>query len=228
TLGLDQSERLGVYEQALAVDLRDQPLEPRLGAYGELHTTEGTSLAGGAFNYFEAIGDVRGFVPLPARIVLAGRARFGGIWGDIPVTERLFSGGAISQRGFSERRLAPFVHGTTFDAQGNQTGTSYVPYGGGGLFETSVEARVPVTTFRTMPVGFVTFLDGGDVTETPGELDLGHLNWAVGGGLRLVTAIGPVRFDVGYRLNRTKPTLDNRNPDPGQSIAYHLTIGEAF
>jgi outer membrane translocation and assembly module TamA len=87
-----------------------------------------------------------------------------------------------------------------------------------------VEARIPITTFRTMPVGIVTFLDGGDVTSTPGELDLGNLHWAVGGGLRLITAVGPVRFDVGYRLNRT----GGDNPDPNQRFAYHLTIGEAF
>jgi outer membrane protein assembly factor BamA len=180
--------------------------------------------AGGQFNYFEAIGDVRGFVPLPARAVLAMRGRYGGIWGDIPMTERLFSGGAVSQRGFSERRLAPFVHGATFKPDGSVSGSAYVPYGGGGLIETSVEARVPVTTVRSMPLGFVAFLDGGDVTETPGELDVGNLNWAVGGGLRLVTAIGPVRLDVGYRLNRT----GDGNPDPNQHFAYHLTIGEAF
>ncbi len=225
TLGLDRSERIGAYEQAVVVDLRDKPIEPRLGAYADLRTTEGTRLAGGAFNYFEAIGDVRGFAPLPLDgAVLAARARYGGIWGDVPVTERLFSGGAVSQRGFAERQLAPFVHGTTFDASGNPTGTPYIPYGGAGLFETSVEARIPITTFRTMPVGIVTFLDGGDVTETPGQLDLGNLNWAVGGGLRLVTAVGPVRFDVGYRLNRT----GDGNPDPNQHFAYHLTIGEAF
>ncbi len=225
TLGLDRSERIGGYEQALVVDLRDKPIEPRLGAYGELRTTEGTPLAGGAFNYFEAIGDVRGFAPLPGRTVLAARARYGGIWGDIPVTERLFSGGAVSQRGFGERRLAPFVHGTTFHPDGTISGSvADIPYGGGGLFETSLEAQVPITTVRTMPLGIVAFLDGGDVTQTPGQLDLGNLNWAVGAGLRLMTAVGPVRFDVGYRLNRT----GGNNPDPGQQVAYHLTIGEAF
>jgi outer membrane protein insertion porin family len=225
TLGLDRSERLGGYEQALVVDLRDKPIEPRLGAYGELRITEGTALAGGAFNYFEAIGDVRGFAPmLLDGAVLAARARYGGIWGDVPVTERLFSGGAVSQRGFAERQLAPFVHGATFNANGTVSGSAYIPYGGAGLFETSVEARVPITTFRTMPVGIVTFLDGADVTETPGQLALGNLNWAIGGGLRLITAVGPVRFDVGYRLNRT----GGNNPDPNQHFAYHLTIGEAF
>lgn len=228
TLGLDHSERLGGYEQTVVVDLRDKPIEPRLGAYGELHLTEGTRLAGGAFDYLETIGDVRGFAPLLLDgAVLAARARYGAIWGDVPVTERLFSGGAASQRGFGERRLAPFVHGATFNPDGMVSGSAYVPYGGAGLFETSVEARVPITTFRTMPVGIVTFLDGGDVTNTPGELDFGNLNWAVGGGLRLLTAVGPVRFDVGYRLNRTDKNNPN-DPDPGQHFAYHLTIGEAF
>jgi outer membrane protein assembly factor BamA len=225
TLGLDRSERIGGYEQAVVVDLRDKPLEPRLGAYGELRTTEGTPLAGGAFSYFEAIGDLRGFAPLFFDgAVIAARARYGGIWGDIPVTERLFSGGAVSQRGFGERRLAPFVHGTTFNPDGTISGSAYIPYGGGGLFETSLEARVPITTIRTMPLGIVTFLDGGDVTETPGQLDFGNLNWAVGGGVRLITAVGPVRLDVGYRLNRT----GGDNPDPSSHFAYHLTIGEAF
>jgi outer membrane protein assembly factor BamA len=227
TLGLDRNERLGGYEQAVVVDLRDKPIEPRLGAYGELRITEGTSLAGGAFNYFEAIGDVRGFAPLPGRAVLAARARYGGIWGDVPVTERLFSGGAVSQRGFAERQLAPFVQGATFNPDGTVSGHASVPYGGAGLFETSIEARIPITTFRTMPVGIVTFLDGGDVTETPGGLDFGNLNWAVGGGLRLITAVGPVRLDIGYRLNRTDPH-NPTDPDPNQHFAYHLTIGEAF
>jgi outer membrane protein assembly factor BamA len=246
-LGLQHSELVGGYEQAVIVDLRDRPLEPRLGAYGELRTTEGTPLAGGAFSYFEAIGDVRGFAPLLIDgAVLAARARYGGIWGDIPVTERLFSGGAVSQRGFSERRLAPFVSGVPFQTvtvgktQVSRLGGARVeiPYGGGGLFEASVEARVPITTVRTMPLGIVAFLDGGDVTETPSDLDLGNLHWAVGGGLRLMTAVGPVRFDVGYRLTRTGPNLTSCgwstgaraqcDPDPGQHVAYHLTIGEAF
>ena len=166
---------------------------------------------------------MRGFAPLLLDgAVLAARARYGAIWGDVPVTERLFSGGAVSQRGFGERRLSPFVSGPTNGVMGGPT--IDVPYGGAGLFETSIEARVPITKIRTMPVGIATFLDGGDVTLTPAELDLGHLNWAVGGGLRVMTVVGPVRLDIGYRLNRTGPT----DPEPGTRYTYHLSIGEAF
>jgi outer membrane protein assembly factor BamA len=242
-LGLDQSERNAGLLQALVVDLRDHPLEPRFGAYGELRTIEGGAYAGGAFNYFETTGDARGYLPLPGRIVIAGRARFGGIWGDVPATERFFSGGAISQRGFGERRLAPFTKAHPYvlakdmagnlilDANGKPTSQldpmnfAAAPYGGAGLIETSLEARVPVTTIRSMPIGFVTFLDGGDVTDAPGDLNVMDLHWAVGGGLRVMTPIGPARLDVGYRLNRRHGPLD---PDHGQLFAYHLTVGEAF
>jgi len=47
--------------------------------------------------------------------------------------------------------------------------------------------------------------------------------------LRLLTIVGPVRFDVGYRLNRTGIDRTGKDePVPGSHFAYHLTIGEAF
>ena len=38
------------------------------------------------------------------------------------------------------------------------------------------------------------------------------------------TVIGAVRFDFGYRLNRTGPM----EPEPNSHYAFHLSIGEAF
>ena len=225
-LGLNSAERIGAYQQAVVLELRDHPLEPTLGAYGELRATEGTPFAGGAFNYFQLVSDARGYVPLVFGSVLAARARYGAIWGDIPVTERFFAGGAVSQRGFGERQLSPFIRGVPPDMNGARMGAELtVPYGGGGLAETSVEARIPITTVYSMPLGFVTFLDGGDVVETPGDVNFGQLHWAVGGGLRLKTVVGPVRLDVGYRINRVGGPDD---PAAGARYAYHVTIGEAF
>lgn len=222
-LGIDRSARIGNYRESVILDLRDHPLEPRLGAYGELHVTEGTVAAGSAYNYVGLLSDARGYLPLPLLrgAVLAARARYGAVWGDVPVTERFFAGGAVSQRGFGERRLSPSVTGMSKLAGTTLT----VPYGGAGLIDTSVEARVPITKIRTLPVGVAVFLDGADVTETPGALKPLDLHWAAGGGLRVMTPIGPARFDVGYRLNRKGGPMD---PDPNSSFAYHLTIGEAF
>ncbi len=56
------------------------------------------------------------------------------------------------------------------------------------------------------------------------------LHTAVGGGLRYKTVIGTIRADVGVRLNRTAPceTDGTPNPDPGQRVAFHISIGESF
>jgi outer membrane protein assembly factor BamA len=222
TLHLDHGQRIGAYQQALVIDLRDHPIEPTLGAYAELHVSEGTKYAGGQFEYLELVPDVRGYVPLLYGAVLAGHARYGTFFGDVPATERFFSGGTNSQRGFAERKLAPFAHGVV----GDDAKMVDVPYGGSTLFESNLEARIPITTIKNMPLGAAVFLDGADVTDTRDQLDIGNLHWAVGAGLRLMTIVGPVRLDVGYRLNRTEP--GNNNPVPDSHFAYHLTIGEAF
>lgn len=219
-LGLDRSQRVGQFTQAAVLDLRDNPIEPRLGLYAELRLDEGTQLAGSAVEFYRATPELRGFVPVPVPgigLVLAARARAGRIWGDVPATERYFSGGSTTQRGFGERRLAPTLVG---EVDGDMR---EVPIGGAELAEASIELRTKLTTIRDMAVGGATFLDGGDVTNR-GELDLGNLHWAAGLGLRLYTVIGAVRADVGYRLNRTGPG----EPDPGSRWAFHFSIGEAF
>ncbi len=217
-LRLDGPERIGQYTQAISLDLRDSPIEPTLGAFAELRIDEGTQFAGGEADFFRITPELRGFVPVPkAPIVLAARARYGRIFGEIPATERYYSGGATTQRGFGERRLSPTLVG---EVDGD---IREVPIGGGELFETSFEVRSRLTKVKGMDLGGVTFLDGGDVTE-PGALDFGNLHWAIGVGLRLFTIVGPVRADVGYRLNR----YGSMEPDPGSRFAFHLSIGEAF
>jgi outer membrane protein assembly factor BamA len=216
-LGLDHAQRVGAYTQAVSLDLRDHPIETTQGAYAEVRVTEGTKYAGGAYDYLQIVPDVRGYLPLwkPSSAVLAGRVRVGALYGDLPVTERLFSGGASSHRGFGERMLAPFV----VEEDGD-----YIPYGGGALFETSLEARMRVGTIKNIPIGGVVFLDGGDVSERVSQLDLGNLHWAAGIGLRAHTIVGPIRTDLGYRLNRVGPM----EPAGTSRFAFHLSLGEAF
>jgi len=217
-LGLDHDERLGELRQTLVIDLRDNPIEPRFGLYGDLQVAEGTPYVGGATAFTQATPELRGYLPVGFGLVLAARARVGAFWGDIPVSERYFAGGASSQRGFGERQLAPTLTGTV--------GTSFesVPIGGGGMFDSSVELRARLGTFRAMDIGGVVFLDGGDVEDRFSDLDFGNLNWAAGGGLRVFTVLGAVRVDFGYRLNRTGPT----DPEPGSHYAFHLSLGEAY
>lgn len=217
-LGLSGPERIGQFYEALTLDLRDNPIEPRRGAYAEVRVDQGTPFAGGALTFFRVTPELRGFIPVPrSPAVVATRVRFGRIYGDVPVTERYFSGGATTQRGFGERRLAPFVRGVVGDQ------VEEVPIGGASLFESNVELRSRLTTIRGMGLGGVVFLDGANVVNQ-GEAGLMDLNWAAGLGLRLFTLVGAIRLDVGYRLNRTGPG----NPDAGSHYAFHLSIGEAY
>ncbi|MEP6863763.1 MAG: BamA/TamA family outer membrane protein [Deltaproteobacteria bacterium] len=214
---IDRPELLGSYRQGLVLDLRDNPIEPRLGLYAEMQLAEGGSYAGGQYQYEQVTPELRGYVPL-GPVVFAARARYGAIYGDVPPTERYYAGGASSNRGFAERMLAPSLTGPVNGS------TITVPYGGAGMIDTSIETRFPITKIKKMPLEGVVFLDGGDVTNTPAELNLGSLDWAAGLGLRLFTIVGPVRADFGYRLNHKGPM----DPEPNTPYAFHLSLGEAF
>lgn len=216
-LGLDRSELLGAFTQALVLDARDTPLATRRGLYVNVRAAEGTPYAAGRLSFVQLTPDVRGFVPV-GRFVLAARARFGAFFGDVPVSERYYAGGATSQRGFAERQLAPTVFGVV-DGE-----MESVPIGGAWLVDTSAEVRATVASVEGIPVGAVVFVDGANVTETAGELTSAGLHWAIGGGVRLMTQIGVVRFDVGWRLDKTGPA----RPEPESDYAFHLTIGEAY
>ncbi|MDQ3366417.1 MAG: BamA/TamA family outer membrane protein [Myxococcota bacterium] len=217
-LGLTDTQRNGTYRQSLTVDFRDNPMTTTRGVYGELAVTEGTKYAGGEFEYLQVVPELRGYLPVGAGVVLAARGRIGTFFGAVPATERFFSGGGTSHRGFGERRLSPSVTG---EVEGDSI---TVPYGGTTMLESGFEARIPLTTWRKIGIGAVTFLDGGDVTAERSQLDLGNLHWALGAGLRLHTVVGPIRFDLGYRLNRTGAM----DPAPGSRFAFHFSIGEAF
>ncbi len=212
-LGLDDPQRRGAYELSLAADKRDNSLEPHRGVFAQVRATYGTPAAGGALTYLQLTPELRGYFPLPRKIVLAGRARLGAIYGDVPVTERYFAGGANSHRGFAERHLAPGA--TSKDGQ--------VLVGGAGSIEAGLELRIPIGNLG-VPFGTELFLDGGDVTDRPSGLDPWNLHWAAGVGLWLKVFGLKVRGDVGYRLDRTGAG----EPQAGENVAYHLGVGDTY
>jgi outer membrane translocation and assembly module TamA len=73
-------------------------------------------------------------------------------------------------------------------------------------------------------LGGVGFVDAADVTETAEDLRPQKLHLAVGGGLRVLSPIGAVRFDLAFRANRYR----GLEPDTGSRFTYHLSIGESF
>jgi translocation and assembly module TamA len=211
--------RLGYYQQQLVYDRRDRPLDAHEGYYLALEALEGGWIAAGQVGFVRLKPEVRGYVPLGRRIVLAARAYYGRIVTngieDTPLPIRFYGGGADDHRGFGYERLSP---------QRRDSGGNLIPIGGSEEALGSVEARVEMFQLWQRWVSAAAFLDSGDVTDS-GELDLGNLHHAVGLGLRYDTLIGPVRVDVGYRLNRLNGPND---PDPDSRYAFHLSLGEAF
>lgn len=220
-LGVDEAYRVGYYEQSLALDLRDDVLDPHSGVYLGARLEEGTRYAVGRYEYVKGEIDTRGYYPVTDRVVLAGRVRHTQLLaGDsLPLTRRLFGGGASSQRGFAQRRLSPVRAPADPDSEVDDA-----LVGGNVRFESSAEVRWDVRPMFGNWLGVVGFVDGAEVTEEVDEFDIGRLHYAAGFGLRLGTLIGPIRADFGYRLNR----VGAGEPAPNSRFAVHVSIGEAF
>ena len=89
------------------------------------------------------------------------------------------------------------------------------PLGGRSLVELGAEFRLKVNE----TLGGVVFIEGGNVFDqaTP-ELSR-DLRWAIGFGARYFTAVGPLRLDFGFPLNR-RPIDD--------SFQFYVSVGQAF
>jgi outer membrane protein insertion porin family len=62
-------------------------------------------------------------------------------------------------------------------------------------------------------------MDMGNVYRLVSNIDLGDIRYAAGFGLRYRTALGPLRIDWGYKLNRRADESRSR---------FHFTVGHAF
>jgi outer membrane translocation and assembly module TamA len=163
-----------------------------------------------------------------------------------------FSGGPSSNRGFALRNASPFgivpflspatsaaqVNTCTTKAQTLDLADCLIPIGGFTLWEASVEVRFDVGG----PFGVAVFCDTGDVSPDPFNLRFRHLHMSCGAGARYDTPVGPIRLDVGYRIQplqvigfrnetavfETFPTYGNQPTILGIPIAVAFGIGEAF
>ena len=221
-LGYQDPYRLGWFEEEVSLDLRDRPLDAHRGIYASLGAEEGGVYAGGAFTYEKVLAQLRGYLPLGEIATMAAQVQFGQLFSrdaDSPITRRFYLGGPTSHRGFAYNRLAPQL----------DDGGVRLPIGGNQMVLGQFEVRVQLARIAGQWLGAVLFSDFGDVVAK-GNVDLSNLHWAVGGGVRLKTEFGTLRFDVAQRLNRLTPfEPDGRqNPDPGLATAYHFSFGEAF
>ena len=158
-----------------------------------------------------------------------------------------FAGGSGSNRGYAPREIGPhgivpfFNHGQSRDSTAQQAADCTVgnanydpavcdlPLGGFTLWETSLELRYPLVG----DLSGTLFTDMADVS--PRELSFRwrpHLS--VGFGFRYDTPVGPIRFDLGFRvpgMQAPKNAADEGVPSEGifgLPMAASFGIGESY
>ena len=128
---------------------------------------------------------------------------------DLPASERFFAGGDTTIRGFA---LDTVGTPQTISERG-------FPRGGNGVLILNAELRVPVWK----ELGAAVFVDGGNVWERVTDFELGELRGSAGFGLRYRSPIGPVRVDLGFKMDRRE---FNGRVEP--RTVLHFSIGQAF
>jgi outer membrane protein assembly factor BamA len=219
--------RLSTISGAVARDTRDDLLDPERGAFLSGEGSVALRGLGGQVGFMKTYVQGLWFtrLPGPRRVVFATRAGVGLADGfarevltadgtptiieDLPASERFFAGGDTTIRGYSLDAVgAP----DTITPRG-------FPTGGNAVLLLNGELRVPV--WRS--VGAAVFADGGNVFRRVDDVDLGELRGSVGFGVRYRSPIGPIRVDLGFKLDRREigGTLERRT-------ALHFSIGQAF
>ncbi len=189
-------------------DTTDSLLDPKRGVRLSASVTPYPSFMGSTANIVvgKAQGSTYYAVDEAARYILAARLGFGTIVGDgissIPANRRFYAGGGGSVRGYSYRSLSPL-------------GPNGEPIGGKSLIEGSLEARIRVTD----TIGVVPFLDFGTAFDQSYPDFGATMRYAAGIGLRYHTAIGPIRADVAFPLNK-------RSSD--KPAVLYISLGQAF
>jgi len=220
-------ERLSSVFMQWSYDKRDEPLDATRGHYLSENVQLASKILGSTAGFIKSYFTAQSFRPIPhmGGSVFAAQARLGVARGfarnvtvkvddeevvlegvtDLPKPERFFAGGDTTVRGFA---LDTLGRPDTLDAEG-------LPIGGNAETIFNFELRGPVRS-GVQGIGFV---DTGNVFAKASDLDMTLLRTAVGFGVRYKSPVGPIRFDLGFKVH----------PEPDEKpSAWFITFGQAF
>jgi outer membrane protein assembly factor BamA len=226
--------RLSGFSSAVARDTRDDLLNPQRGTFLSMEGSIAARALGGQVGFMKTYMQAYWFRRLPRTrgFVFATRAAVGLADGferetqpldeegnpipgppviveDLPASERFFAGGDTTIRGFALDSVG---------APDTISPTGF-PTGGNAVLILNGELRLPVWR----DIGAALFVDGGNVFRRVTDFDTGELRGAVGFGLRYASPIGPLRVDLGFKLDRR--TIAGRL-EP--RTAVHFSLGQTF
>lgn len=185
----------------------------------------------GELTYNRYALDVRRFIDIGKSTQLAMRANGSLIFADddthIPASLLNYLGGTNSVRGWGRWDLGPkrpvFREDNFF--------SHYVPKGGRHMLSFNVEIRQHLDLIYR-GLGIAIFLDGGQLWDSFEQIHTKDLQYGAGFGMRYRSPIGPIRIDIGYKLNPTNEDLGiYQGVDHGgrfPRLGLHFNIGHAF
>lgn len=185
----------------------DDELDPRRGSVAAAGVRYSDTFLGADFDYIGLWAEGRHYVPLPLGLVVAVRAAVAttdplGADNEVPIHERLYSGGDGSIRGFGRFRLGP-------------RSSNDDPLGGLSRVEGTFELRRRIWG----GVGGAAFVEAGDVALDPWDFRFAGIEPSAGVGLTYATPVGPLRLDVGFPFDP---------PPNDESWRVHFSVGQYF
>jgi outer membrane protein insertion porin family len=231
-----QQERIASITPIIEWDTRDDLFSPHRGAYLSFSWQSAFKVfqADAAFDKLTA--SLSAFAPAQGG-VLAASLRLGAIQPrgsapavpdnlQIPINERFFAGGRVTNRAFSTDMLG--IPNETLVCQptppGSTPGCKVLAAGGAGMLLSSLEWRFPVYG----PVGGDVFVDGGNVWQAWREVRVAGMRWGAGVGVRVDTPVGPLRLEYGWKfkpITWTAPDGTLVREAPGELF---LSFGNPF
>jgi outer membrane protein assembly complex protein YaeT len=211
--------RIGSLTATLTRETRDEIMDATRGDFMSHAMQLAPSMLGSQQSFVKYFGQYFKYVPLQGerielftnevlrpRLVYAGGLRVGlanGFGGDeVPRSERFFSGGGTTVRGFEQNSLGP-------------VGVRRQQLGGEAMLVVNNEIRFPLFWL----IDGVGFVDIGNVWQNVGDMSFADLRKTAGPGLRLRTPWFLLRVDYGVKLDR--------RPGEGRG-RFFFSIGQAF
>jgi outer membrane protein assembly factor BamA len=221
----DQHVKLSTIYTQYIRDTRDNPLDAHRGWYQTLNFGVNPTTFGSTSSFVRFLGQTSFYRPVKPWLTWANNLRLGfaagfGDQGYVPLSERFFSGGPDSLRGFPINGAGPQrpVPVCSNPADSSTCTLISVPDGGLMLAIFNSEARFPIKLIDNL--GGVIFYDGGNVySNINAHQFIANYTNNIGFGFRYNTKVGPIRIDIGRNLN----------PIPGvKATQYFVTLGQAF
>jgi outer membrane protein insertion porin family len=220
----DRHTRLSTLSATYIRNTRDNDLDAHRGMYGSAELDLNPAILGSSASFGKFLGQAAYYRDVHSGIIWANSLRLGLLAPTpasfVPVSERFFTGGGNTLRGFPLNGAGPQ---RTVPACGNPSDPSSctlirVPVGGVQLLILNSEFRIPVPLKKNLSVAV--FYDGGNVYDPLRFKNFfqAYTNSA-GFGFRYATPVGPIRIDFGHNLS----------PVPGfKANQIFLSLGQAF